>query len=118
MAKTIICKLMLLFLIFISACTTDEKFPYPELLPEEGIPAHVIIIISNETISFDVPSYMKEYAENKISLSTIQQDSFNSKYPKIKVIEVPYFMYLDSKGIMFQTNDESEFEEFYLGNSK
>ncbi|QOR67309.1 hypothetical protein IM538_03990 [Cytobacillus suaedae] len=79
----------------------------------------VIILSPDSSTSLLVPDFMvgfEHHLTSSIHQSTIR--SFNDNYPKIEVDQAPYYIFLDSKGISYETNKESEAKDFYEENIK
>jgi hypothetical protein len=106
----------LFILVVFSACTPKDNFPYKELLADQEGKYSVIIL---SPASLLVPDFMVGFEHHLISSihqSTLR--SFKDNYPKIEVDQAPYYIFLDSKGIAFETNKEIDAKDFYEHNIK
>ncbi len=110
---------LVIILVVCSACTVQDKFPYRDLLAHQKGKYSIIILSPDTTTSFPVPDFMEGF-EHHLTSSIHQStlNSFNKSYPKIEVNQAPYFIFLDSKGIAYETNKESEARDFYEENIK
>jgi hypothetical protein len=94
----------------------NHEFLYPNLLPEEEGTYSYVLIYPDEYTEYEVPDFMKGYEQSsKITKGImITLEKFKEEHSEIMVNEAPYYLFLDTEGIVLETNEEDEAEAFYL----
>ncbi|OLS37128.1 hypothetical protein BTR22_10630 [Alkalihalophilus pseudofirmus] len=61
---------------------------------------------------------MSGYEQNSnLTLGTMMSlENFNLEYSELAIGEAPYYVFLDTNGIVFETSGEREAGEFYIEN--
>ncbi|MDM5335104.1 hypothetical protein QUF56_18055 [Ureibacillus composti] len=100
---------LILILLVILGCSS---YPYPQDLPkEEGL--SVILVYPSDS-SMEKPEFLlNHYEKNVYKITFIDIKMIDKTYPKLNIESAPYFIFLDSEGIAFETDDIGEAEDFY-----
>ncbi|ADC51581.1 MULTISPECIES: hypothetical protein [Alkalihalophilus] len=113
--------LLIIVLCLVSGCKNEvntSQFSYPQLLPAEDGKYSYVVIYPNEHTEHRIPEFMRGYEQNSnLTLGTMMSlENFNLEYSELAIGEAPYYVFLDTNGIVFETSDEREAGEFYLEN--
>ena len=96
----------------VSAC---NQFPNPDILPEKG--GLSIIIVYQPDSMMENPEFLSNLNMHDVyTVSHLNINTFNNVYPSLKIDSAPYYIFLDSKGIAFETSDIEAAEDFYINN--
>ncbi|MFO1443658.1 hypothetical protein KDN24_10630 [Bacillus sp. Bva_UNVM-123] len=91
-------------------CT--NSYPYPNDLPDKG--GYSIIIIHSEDDDMEKPEFISNLLENNIyKVIQVYYSKLDNIYPKLDVKSAPYYIFLDSKGIIYETSDINDANNFY-----
>ena len=103
---------ILLLLLLLVGCTNKGGFPSSEDLPKNG--RYSIILIFPEDENFEKPMFLQDYVERDIEeIRFLYFDSLDDKYSSLNIEIVPYYIFLNHKGIVFETANINEAELFY-----
>ena len=106
--------LYLFYLILLAySVTACNQFPNPDILPEKG--GLSIIMIYHPVSMMENPEFFSHEHDVYVIIH-LNIDSFNDMYPSLKIDSAPYYIFLDSKGIAFETSDIEAAEDFYINN--
>src|SRR5699024_7403123 len=89
--------LMITFFI-ITAC---DKFPDPGDLPEKGGLSIIIVHPSNEEMG--KPDFLMNHEYDVFKIIQVDYNAVDKIYPSLNIDSAPYYLFLDSKGIAFET---------------
>lgn len=105
--------IILLLSMLMTACSFS-KFPYPELLSKvEG--QYYLLYVDHEMKELEFmndPELLKEAVKKLDKIGTGSLEAVQEHYPKLHIEKVPIYIFFDTKGIVFQTNEEAKALEF------
>jgi len=103
-------------LLALTACS-KEGFPYPEDLPEKGW--HSIIIIHANDDKMEKPEFLSDHIDKNIyKINQVYYEGIDDVYPKLNIENAPYYIFLDYKGIAFETSNLEKARTFYIKDVK
>ncbi len=90
-------------------------YPYPNDLPRKGELSIIVVVPDNEIIG--TPNFLTNFGERGISeIISIYFSVINNTHPLLKIDKAPYYIFLDHKGIVFETTDIEDAIMFYNQN--
>lgn len=102
---------LLVVIAFLIGCTI-RSYPYSNDLPDKG--GYSIIIIHSEDDNMEKPEFISNLLENNIyKVIQVYYSQLDNVYPKLDVKSAPYYIFLDSKGIIYETTDIHDASNFY-----
>jgi len=95
--------------------TSHTRFPNPHILPEKG--ALSILIIYQPDAIMRNPDFLSTLINHDVhQVSHYNINTFNDEYPSLTIDSTPYYIFLDSNGIAYETSDIEAAEDFYVSN--
>lgn len=95
--------------------TSHTRFPNPDILPEKG-GLSILIIYHPDSIMKNPEFLSNHYKHDVYRVTHLNMNTFNDEYPSLTIDSAPYYIFLDSKGIAYETSDIEAAEEFYESN--
>lgn len=94
-----------------------ENKGFSQDLPKEGGLSIIIIFPSNSFL--EKPKFLSNHFEKEIfKIILMDIEMVDKTYPELNIKSAPYFIFLDSEGIVFETEDIKKAEIFYKNNVK
>ncbi|WP_407268528.1 hypothetical protein [Radiobacillus sp. PE A8.2] len=94
--------------------TESAPNPYEALLAKGEATMNVVVIIPDDTNSFGVPEFIEGNADHPIGIKMMTHETFRNDYPEITIEEeVPYYLFVDTNEIVYETSDYSQAAQFY-----
>lgn len=113
--KTHVTFIFCFIIVLIVGCSVKGDYSYPEDLPEKG--GLSVIIIHPDHEKMEKPEFLSNYVNHDV-FKIIQVDFkiIEEVYPLLKIDQAPYYLFLDYKGIVFETTAIEEANLFYHDN--
>jgi hypothetical protein len=91
------------------------NFLYRDILPYKEGTYSIVLIYPDNINEYTVPDFMKGYQQGTKVSKVVQMplESFQEEYPRLTVTQSPFYLFLNTEGIVFQTNKEDEAVNFY-----
>lgn len=108
--------LYLFYLILLAySVTACNQFPNPDILPQKG--GLSIIIIYHPDSMMENPEFLSNLIKHDVyHVHHLNINRFNDEYPSLTIDSAPYYIFLDSKGVAYETSDIEAAEDFYESN--
>jgi len=104
---------LMLLLFIVTAC---NRFPHLDDLPEKGS-LSIIIVHERGDEKMENPKFLSEYMKHDVyRISHYNIDTIDNILPSLNIESAPYYIFLDSKGIAYETADIEDAEDFYKHN--
>lgn len=102
-----------LLLLIVTACNI---FFNPDDLPEKG-GLSVIIVYANEDKEMKRPEFLSDHHEHDVyEITQYTINAIGDVYPSLNIESAPYYIFLDSKGIAYETANIEDAGDFYKNN--
>lgn len=117
MKKNLTMSLFLMFvLIIFTACSPFNNFSHLNDLPKKG--GLSIILVHPSKDNMEKPEFLSNSHKFDIyRITQVYYEGIDFIYPDLNIKTAPYYVFLDSKGIVFETSDLVEAEEFFKKNA-
>lgn len=110
------CFSLMFLLIIFTVWSPFNNFAHLNDLPEKGGLSIILVHPSNDNM--ERPEFLSDsHKFDVFNITQVYYEGIDDIYPDLNIKTAPYYVFLDSKGIVFETSDLVDAEEFFKKNA-